>query len=60
MENLTYQRYLEDHSMQEQIMRDARRAQTEAIGQLVVQMVRFCARLTSIRIRLQAPPRASS
>jgi hypothetical protein len=54
----TYREYLENYTMRDQIEREARRLQAQAVLKYLVRCARFCAWLASIRITLQAPSRA--
>jgi predicted LPLAT superfamily acyltransferase len=58
MEIPTYREYLEVYAMRQQIEREARRAQAQAVLKYAARFGRFCAWLAAVQIKLQAPSRA--
>jgi hypothetical protein len=62
MKNLSYDTYLTEPAVREQIIAAARRAQAIAIQRyLLAPLMRFCGRLTALRgVRLQLDPRVAA
>jgi hypothetical protein len=60
MTNLTYDSYLADYSLREEIIRAAGRARTRALRRYLFEPIaNLCGKLLSIRgVRLQLDPRA--
>ena len=61
MKNLTYEKYLAEPALREQIAAAARRAQAIAMHRYLLQpLVRFCGRLVAVRgFKLRLDPRVA-